>query len=194
MPKIKIICMLWLFIAIATFFSCGDIVGPSLNGLNYYINEDHIFFGKFTGSQGYAIDQYIQECNIGDTIVLGCTILFLSHRDIDKLIPETIRVGINTLHGSTSSVTLIKRSASALQGWNVSYSTYLVPTKNPNEWKYPAGMVTLQRYNHWIKDMETLKTPYGTFPVSADGDILTAQVTYKNKTIKKCLTIIGETK
>jgi hypothetical protein len=196
MLKRNIIYLLWLFIAIATFFSCGDAVGPSINGMKFRMIEEDLSFGKYTGYKydglGDAIQ--IQDCNIGDTIALSCCV-WVSYYDYTKgSIPETITMKISTLHGN-GRATLIKRGTlGIIYDLPIFYSAYLVPTTDRNEWKYPAGMVTLQHYNYWIKELETWETPYGTFPVSPDEDILTAEVTYKNKIIKKSLTIIGETK
>ena len=195
MLKTKIIFLLCLFLSVATFFSCGDDIGPSINGIKFRLDSTPLAFTKFTGSKydGHGEMLWIRESNIGDTIALGCIIEVLYY-NIEPM-PETITIKISTLYGS-GRATLLKRGTLGTTDhyWPVYYSAYLVPITNNNGWKYPAGMVTLQQYNYWIHELETWETPYGTFPVSPDGDILTAQVTYKNKTIKTNLTIIGETK
>jgi hypothetical protein len=198
MFKQNLIHVLWLFLAIVTFFSCGDAVGPSINGIKFRLDSTPLAFTKFTGSKydGHGEMLWIQECNIGDTIALGCS-FWVSDYDYyynKGSIPETITVKISTLYGS-GRATLIKRGIfGSIYDIPIFYSAYLVPIANRNGWKYPAGMVTLQQYNYWIHELETWETPYGTFPVSLDGDILTAEITYKNKIIKTSLTIIGETK
>ena len=197
MIKRNLTYALWLFLFIATFLSCGDAAGPSIGGMKFRLSEKYsLSFGKYTASKTDGFTNVIQECNIGDTIALSCSIEVF-HYDKESM-PETITMKINTLYGS-GRATLIRRTTLGIDleagnGTPVFYSAYLVPTTNRNGWKYPAGMVTLQQYNYWINKLETWETPYGTLPVSPDGDILTAEVTYKNKIIKTSLTIIGETK
>jgi hypothetical protein len=67
MLRPKNICLLCLFLSIATFFSCGDDTGTSINGMNFRMIKEYLSFWKYTGDKydGLGDAIWIQECSIG---------------------------------------------------------------------------------------------------------------------------------
>ena len=194
MLRTKKILLLCSFLSMVAFLSCGDIVDPSIgiNTKNFVIYEP--FFREFDASRYGGSSLY--ECNIGDTIVLGCVFSLMNNVALYKeKIPETMRVTISTLHENVGQAILLKRGTlGSPDGLPVYYSINFVLNVTGNGSKYPAGILTISEWNYWTQELQTWESPYGVINVSPDGDIITAEIKHKNKTMKTSLKVIGETK
>jgi hypothetical protein len=193
MLKQNKIFLLWLFIAMLIFFSCGDVADPSIAEQSTEITDFKFvkvrkvssYDGKFEAFHHYPIT----ECVVGDTIGLGCGIGWDPIHHWSNL-PESVTARITTSKGDVEFVKLFEHPY-------VGYlDVYPPPPRNfivhiPNEDMYhnlPEGFLS---FNNNLRLQITLECnpKDGILSVSPDGDVLRAEIKNKGKTLKAILDV-----
>ena len=190
MLKRNKIFLLWLFIAVFTFFSCGDVANSDINlatDIAYFnfvkVCKVSSYDGKFEAFHHYSINS-ITEYVVGDTIGLECGI-----RDWSNL-PESVTARITTSKGDVEFVKLFDHP---YVGY---FDVYPHPPRNfivhiPNEDMYHNLQEGFLSFNNNLRLQITLECnpKDGILSVSPDGDILTAEIKSKCKTLKAILDV-----
>ena len=124
--KISILC---LFLSIATFFSCGDVIDTSLDALPESNTEiTYLCFVKISIEPYYKMPLYeeITECMIGDTIGLACGVDWLNR-------PKSVTARISTLRRVIGFVKLFEDdNAYYLDGAPCRYVAHIATFQDEN--------------------------------------------------------------
>ena len=183
MLKPKIIFLLYLFLFIATFFSCGDVVDP----LKDKIGISDLSFAKVSLKVSvYAPGEEeiksfpsvpITECMVGDTISLMCRV-WPGYTE-----SESITVRITTLKGDKEFIELFYNPY-LLYIQSYEYIVYLL-----NEDMYPNLPEQLLLSHIPIRFESNPVVGNNILSVSPDGDIIKAEIKNKNQTQTAILNI-----
>ena len=172
----KKIFLLWLFLAIVGFLSCGDI-NDVIDFDLYLLPEQNIevhylYFVKFHFGSNFnspALSGSITECMVGDSVALVCGIY--GGKGAWDNFPISVVARLNTSKEKVRSVKLYERN-------NVTYSGELPPPPRQHIIYFP-GVTSYNQYKE-------------TFLITQNTDVITATIKAKNQTLKATLNIRGD--
>ena len=177
----KKIFLLWLFLAVVAFLSCGDITDPDIHTINNMIKDFSFMKVDIDSHSNMPVRNLTDDCLASDIFGLFCHIM-----DSPTLL-DSATVKITTSKGDVEFAQLsmdpfLAYLAVARPQWR-RYTSYI-----PNDDMYPNAPYFFLP-NLRVRITSEINQRDGVLSIFPDGDILTATIKGKNQTLQATLNI-----